>query len=122
VLVGPEDGLQRPLGWPSAAAGDRGLLQKSTVSGEKNPHRFIDARRQRFAADRMRHISHRELRALLERVFDRAGHHPTEIEVTVGNMNRDHAVGLKVPEVGGKRFKREQVDGDRVAREGVEYE
>ena len=82
---------------------------------EENPHRFILARRQRFAADGMRHIPHIQLRALLEKVFDRAGHHPTEIEVTIGNVDRDHAVWLKVPEVGGKRFNREQVDGDRVA-------
>ena len=45
-----------------------------------------------------------------------------EVEVTVGNVDRDDAIGLEVAQVEGERLGGEEVDGDGVAAEGVEGE
>ena len=51
----------------------------------------------------------------------RAGeHHALDLELAIRHVGEQHAVGREVPPVDRKGLARQQVDGDRIARECVE--
>ena len=51
-----------------------------------------------------------------------ASHHRGQIEILVGDVNRQHAVGLQVPEIQLESLARQQMYRNRIARKRIDHQ
>ena len=97
--------------------GEAGLAEGRRVVGEQNPIGRVGV----FGVRVLGHFPGViEVEGAQFALFCRPHHHRFEVEVAVGDMDRNDASGTQVFTVGGEGLECEQVHRDGVAAKGVE--